>query len=400
MNASILITICALLLLAYIFDITSSKTKIPSVILLLLLGWTVNKVTTILNINVPNLESVLPLIGTIGLILIVLEGSLELEIRKENIGLINKSAIIAFVPIILLSFIIAQVIYYFDADISFKHSLTNAIPLSIISSAVAISSVKHLTQPQQEFIVYESSLSDVFGVIFFNFVTLREVINGESVGIFLLDIVLILIISAAASIALAFLLNKIKHKVKFGPIIILVILIYVVSKIYHLPALIFILLFGLFIGNLDELIRFNFIKKINPEVLNKEIQKFRELTAEFTFLIRTLFFILFGFLIETKDVLNTKTLPWALGIVLIVFTIRLTLLRIFKVEKNPLVFISPRGLITILLFLSVPSQMKSELVNNSLVIQVIIMSAFVMMFGLMFLKNEKNNTKIPNPKHN
>ena len=392
MNASILITICALLLLAYIFDITSSKTKIPSVILLLLLGWTVNKVTTILNINVPNLESVLPLIGTIGLILIVLEGSLELEIRKENIGLINKSAIIAFVPIILLSFIIAQVIYCFDADISFKHSLTNAIPLSIISSAVAISSVKHLTQPQQEFIVYESSLSDVFGVIFFNFVTLREVINGESVGIFLLDIVLILIISAAASIALAFLLNKIKHKVKFGPIIILVILIYVVSKIYHLPALIF--------GNLDELIRFNFIKKINPEVLNKEIQKFRELTAEFTFLIRTLFFILFGFLIETKDVLNTKTLPWALGIVLIVFTIRLTLLRIFKVEKKPLVFISPRGLITILLFLSVPSQMKSELVNNSLVIQVIIMSAFVMMFGLMFLKNEKNNTKIPNPKHN
>lgn len=400
MNASILITICALLLLAYIFDITSSKTKIPSVILLLLLGWTVNKVTTILNINVPNLESVLPLIGTIGLILIVLEGSLELEIRKENIGLINKSAIIAFVPIILLSFIIAQVIYCFDADISFKHSLTNAIPLSIISSAVAISSVKHLTQPQQEFIVYESSLSDVFGVIFFNFVTLREVINGESVGIFLLDIVLILIISAAASIALAFLLNKIKHKVKFGPIIILVILIYVVSKIYHLPALIFILLFGLFIGNLDELIRFNFIKKINPEVLNKEIQKFRELTAEFTFLIRTLFFILFGFLIETKDVLNTKTLPWALGIVLIVFTIRLTLLRIFKVEKKPLVFISPRGLITILLFLSVPSQMKSELVNNSLVIQVIIMSAFVMMFGLMFFKNEKNNTKIPNPKHN
>lgn len=81
MNASILITICALLLLAYIFDITSSKTKIPSVILLLLLGWTVNKITQVFNINVPNLESVLPIIGTIGLILIVLEGSLELEKR-------------------------------------------------------------------------------------------------------------------------------------------------------------------------------------------------------------------------------------------------------------------------------------------------------------------------------
>ena len=188
MNASILITICALLLLAYIFDITSSKTKIPSVILLLLLGWTVNKITQVFNINVPNLESVLPIIGTIGLILIVLEGSLELEIRKENLSLINKSAFIAFIPILLLSFIIAQVIYYFDADISFKHSLTNAIPLSIISSAVAISSVKHLAKSQKEFVVYESSLSDVFGVIFFNFVTLREIIDSRSIGVFALDI--------------------------------------------------------------------------------------------------------------------------------------------------------------------------------------------------------------------
>ena len=393
MNASILITICALLLLAYIFDITSSKTKIPSVILLLLLGWTVNKITQVFNINVPNLESVLPIIGTIGLILIVLEGSLELEIRKENLSLINKSAFIAFIPILLLSFIIAQVIYYFDADISFKHSLTNAIPLSIISSAVAISSVKHLAKSQKEFVVYESSLSDVFGVIFFNFVTLREIIDSRSIGVFALDIFFILIISALASVALAFLLNKIKHKVKFGPIIILVILIYVISKIYHLPALIFILLFGLFIGNLDELIRFNFIKKINPEILNTEIQKFRELTAEFTFLIRTLFFILFGFLIDTKDVLNPKTFPWALGIVILVFIIRLILLKMFKIDKNPLVFISPRGLITILLFLSIPSNMKSELVNNSLVIQVIILSAFVMMFGLMLFKNKQTNLK-------
>ena len=388
MNTSILITICVLLLLAYIFDITSPKTKIPSVILLLLLGWTVNKITHVFHINIPNLESVLPIIGTIGLILIVLEGSLELEIRKKNLNLINKSALIAFIPILLLSFIIAQVIFYFDSDISFKHSLTNAIPLSIISSAVAISSVKHLAKSQKEFVVYESSLSDVFGVIFFNFVTLREVIDSKAIGVFILDVFVILIISGLASVALAFLINKIKHKVKFGPIIILVILIYVISKIYHLPALIFILLFGLFIGNLDELVRFDFVKKINPGVLNNEIQKFKELTAEFTFLIRTLFFILFGFLIDTKEVLNSKTFPWAIGMVTLVFIIRFILLKIFKIEKNPLVFISPRGLITILLFLSIPSNMKSELVNNSLVIQIIILSAFIMMFGLMFYKNK------------
>jgi hypothetical protein len=50
-----------------------------------------------------------------------------------------------------------------------------------------------------------------------------------------------------------FLLNKIDHHIKFVPIILLIILIYEISKIFHLPALIFILVFGLSIGNLDEL---------------------------------------------------------------------------------------------------------------------------------------------------
>ena len=77
MNASIIITVCALLLLAYVFDVTSSKTRIPSVILLLTLGWFVRKATILLNIPIPDLEPTLPIIGTTGLILIVLDGLLE-----------------------------------------------------------------------------------------------------------------------------------------------------------------------------------------------------------------------------------------------------------------------------------------------------------------------------------
>jgi hypothetical protein len=40
---------------------------------------------------------------------------------------------------------------------------------------------------------------------------------------------------------LSFLLNKIQHHIKFVPIVLLIILIYEISKIFHLPALIFIL---------------------------------------------------------------------------------------------------------------------------------------------------------------
>lgn len=44
MTIAIIITLCILLLLAYVFDLTSSKTKVPSVILLLLLGFAMRQV--------------------------------------------------------------------------------------------------------------------------------------------------------------------------------------------------------------------------------------------------------------------------------------------------------------------------------------------------------------------
>jgi hypothetical protein len=285
-------------------------------------------------------------------------------------------------PFFIISFILGYVFYYFS-PISFKDGLANAIPFAVISSAVAISSAKHLMHYQKEFITYESSLSDIFGVLFFNFITLHAVIDAGTFVDFFLEFVLILIISFVANIGLAYLLSKITHQVKFAPIIILVVLIYFVSKEYHLPALLFILFFGLFMGNLDEMKQFKFIENLKPEILNKEVHKFRELITEFTFLIRTLFFLLFGYLIQTKELLNTKTFVWSLSITLGLLLIRGLFLKIVKIPMDPMFFIAPRGLITILLFLSIPVSQASDLANRSVVIQVIVLTALIMMIGFM-----------------
>jgi cell volume regulation protein A len=391
MTTSIIISICLLLILAYIFDITSSKTKIPSVILLLIVGWAVKQGTDFFEIPVPNLTSILPILGTVGLILIVLEGSLELELNKSKFPFIGKTALISIIPMLLFSFGLAFAFYYFGS-IPFKFGLANAIPLAVISSAIAIPSAQNLISKDKEFITYESSLSDIFGVILFNFITLNDDIGAASVGDFILEILIILIISFVATLGLAFLLSKIKHPVKFIPIILSIVLIYAVTKIYHLPGLIFILLFGIFLGNLDELKSNKFIQKLHPDLLNKEVHKFKELTTEIAFLVRALFFLLFGYLIETSELLNTETIIWAVGICLGIFALRYITLKTFKINIKPILFIAPRGLITILLFLSIPDNQIIDLVNNSLVIQVIILSALVMMFGLMSHKtNDENN---------
>ena len=143
MTISIIITISILLLLAYVFDITASKTKIPSVILLLLLGFGAKLITESLNISVPNLNPILPILGTIGLILIVLEGSLELEINKLKLPLIFKSSFVALIPLLVISFGIAYYLNKFE-NLPLKLALANAIPLGIISSAIAIPSARNL----------------------------------------------------------------------------------------------------------------------------------------------------------------------------------------------------------------------------------------------------------------
>jgi len=388
MNFVIIITICTLLLLAYIFTISSSKTKIPSVILLLILGWVVKQASDVFHIIIPDLNPLLPILGSVGLVLIVLEGSLELKLNKEKLPFVRKTLITAIVPLIITAFVIAFAFSYF-LEIEFKDGLINAIPLCIISSAIAISSVGHLNSFNKEFAIYESSLSDIIGVLFFNFIVLNAVIDFNSVMHFGLQILLMLLISFVATAFLAFLLSKIDHHVKFAPIALLIILIFAVSEIYHLPALIFIMFFGLIMENFDELDKFEWIHKLKPKQLDKEVQKFKELITEAAFLIRSLFFLLFGFLMQTEDILNPETLGIALGVCALIYLIRALQLKYFKVKLMPLLFIAPRGLITILLFLSIPEVNRIPFVSKALIIQVIVLSALFMMIGLIFNKQEK-----------
>ena len=388
-------------MLAYLFDLTSSKTKIPTVILLLVLGYLVRQGANYFGVEIPDLTMFLQLFGTLGLILIVLEGGLELEFNKSKLKVLRKSFLISLLSIILLSFVFTMFLQLVG-DYDIKNSIINAIPICVISSAIAIPSVQHLSNQDKEFIIYESSFSDVLGVLFFDFLITHEVINGHAFGQFGVDMMILVAVSFFATILLLFLLKNIKHHIKFIPIIILIVLIYAVAEVFHLPALIFILVFGLFIGNLNRLKEINLIKKLKPDFLLKEVEKFSELVTEGAFLIRTMFFLTFGFLIETDELLNPSTFLISLSIVAIIFLIRFIVIKIFKLQVKPLVFVAPRGLITILLFLAIPDAIQIDVINKSVIIQVIVISAIVMMIGMLISKgkakqSDEVETVVDNP---
>ncbi|WP_337044400.1 cation:proton antiporter domain-containing protein [Emticicia sp. 17c] len=386
MTNTIIIIICALILIAYLFDISSKNTKIPGVVLLLSVGILSQVVATYWQLRIPNLEPYLPVVGTIGLILIVLEGSLELEIERKKKKLFVTTVTSAFIGLVIFSIVLALALFYFTHK-PFLTCMINAIPLGIISSAIAIPSVKNLSAENREFVIYESSMSDILGIIFFNFLVLHTSFGIATFSSFFFDIAIIIILSIVASIGLGSMISKLNHHIKYIPIVTILILFYVIAKVYHLPSLVLILIFGLFLNNV-HLIKFDFLKKwINAESIKKEVDAFEHLIAEVTFVIRSFFFIMFGYYTNLQDLLSLNDFINAIIIVAFIFLSRYLIFYLMKIKSDPLLFIAPRGLITILLFLAIPSEHQILEVNKGLLTQVIFLTAFVMMFGL--IRNKK-----------
>ncbi|MBE2288154.1 MAG: sodium:proton antiporter [Chitinophagaceae bacterium] len=394
MTTAIIISLCSLLLIAYLFDITAGKTRIPAVILLLALGLTVQYVLRWLHISLRDLTVALPVLGTIGLILIVLEGALELEVAPEKVAVVKKATYLAALPMLLLVFAGAALLFAIGQG-SFRNLVINMVPLAVISSAVAIPTARALSREHNEFVVYESSLSDILGVVFFNFVVTNEVINGWAFLHFGGQLVIMVLVSLVATIGLALLLRKIDHHVKFIPIVLLIVLIYALGKVYHLPGLIFILLLGLFLGNVGKLSGISIFSRLDPRALKVQVHKFGELVTELTFLTRASFFLLFGYTINVSELVDTGSLSVALGLVVAIFAIRALFLRMFRLSVFPLLFIAPRGLITVLLFLSIPATAVVPVISRGLVIQVVVITALIMMVGTMLAGRRHQNDVMP-----
>jgi hypothetical protein len=385
MTITIIISICILLLVAYTFDLTTAKTKIPSVILLLIFGWGIRQLSQLVDVKIPDLTALLPIFGTLGLVLIVLEGALDLEMNKSKFTLVKKTVLTAVVSMFVLAFGFAFLMHNIW-DTPVKIALVNVIPVCVISSSVAIASASNLSGNTKEFVIYESSLSDILGVLFFNFIAFNELITLHSFAEFGFQLVIMFVISLVATIGLSFLLGRIDHPTKYAPIIILMILIYALSEIYHLPALIFILFFGLFLGNISELKKIKPFNRASRNNLVDEVNRFRDIVREGAFLIKAFFFTLFGYSFQTEEIINPQTLGLALIVTAAIFLIRFIILYLARIPIMPLLYIAPRGLITILLFFAIPSYQVVPMVNKSLIIQIIIITSVIMMLGMMLNK--------------
>ena len=391
---SILFALPLIVIFSYLFDTIARKTKFPAVILLMFTGILIRTVTAASGYNdFEFLENLIPVLGTIGLILIVLEGAFELEISFEKLPLILKGFLAAFF-ILIANIWLLQWLFGFLFQMETNEAVLYAIPLSIISSAVAIPSASSLLNHEREFVIYESTFSDILGIMIFNY-ALRQFDSQEPlVGAAPLinlgfQIIGVIIISVLITYMLFRLLQKIDHQVKFFLILALLILVYALGKLFHLPALVTIFIFGIFLGNVKSLLPRFLRNYLDLEKTEKGLHEFHVLTAESTFIVRTFFFLFFGFSIQLINFNSFSPLIYGLIIFITMLLFRYLYFTVttLKIKPSPIVYMSPRGLISILLFI----QLKEVSFINTIQVPidervlliVILSSMLIMLLGTM-----------------
>ncbi|GAB3897248.1 hypothetical protein GCM10028803_15540 [Larkinella knui] len=389
MDTSYLIIIFSLsVLISYVFDLLSSRYKTPSVILLLASGMLMRQVTNYFAFQLPYVDTILPTLGTLGLILIVLEGALELELTGDKLGMIRR-AFWASLSSILLTSLLMAALFYVLMEASFFKCLVAAMPFAIISSAVAVPGSNNLNQTSREFVVYESSLSDILGVMIFNFLVYNASGGILSIVSFAKDTIIMVIISLICCFFLLYLISKISHRIKFLPIISVLFLVYAVSRIYQLSPLLLILVFGLFLNNTELFIRGRLDRIFKNELFEKELDQFKNLTAEGAFIVRTFFFLLFGYASDVYTLIEPDALIVSFLLLLILYAVRTGVLRLsLPGSINPVVFIAPRGLITVLLYLSIPDNLKLVGFRDGILMAVVLLTALVMMAGVVSYRED------------
>jgi len=383
---TILIILSGLVIFSYLFDLVASKTKIPSVLLLLLLGIGLRLLVDNLKIQTFNFLSILPTLGTVGLILIVFEGSLELKYDRHKNKVIC-SAFFSALSILMGTIVVITSIIYQITHHDLYTCIANAIPFSVISSAIAIPSAAALNNTDKEFVIYESSFSDILGIIIFNFAITNHSINTSAFIGLGLSTFLILLLSAIACVVLLYVMGRLVHHIKFFLIIAILILVYAIGQSYHLSSLVLILSTGLFLNNADTIENAWFRSVFLYKNLTADLSQLYQLSAESAFILRTFFFVIFGFTMNIGDLNNTIVLANGFFILISIYIIRVVFLKLFKKENlSPILYIAPRGLISILLYFNLPASLKIPEVGTPFLFLVVLGSSIVMTLGITLSK--------------
>lgn len=394
---NIIIIASVVIILSFFFGELSKKTNIPSVLMLIFLGIGLKLGMDALHLDEIDFFPILEILGIVGLIMIVLEAALELELKREKLWPILKAFGVALVGLLASTWIAAEILEYYVEGMTTEIAWIYATPLSILSSAIIIPSVNSLSETKKEFHIYESTFSDIMGIMLFYFLTAQIEHAGQGSGVigFLGNTGLTIAVSFLASYILIFIFQRISSHAKLFLLISVLLLLYALGKKMHLSSLIIILIFGLLIGNMQLFFRGRLSKWLHLEKAKHIYEDLHVITIETAFVVRTFFFVIFGLTIALDSLLNVDVAIISALILASIYIIRFIILRVtMGGDIIPQLFIAPRGLITVLLFYAIPKEVEVEGFEAGILLFIIMATSIIMTIAMVY--DKRRNQKALN----
>lgn len=371
---------------------------VPSVIVLVAGGLVARPVLDSIGVQLNWAGMLVPIVGTIGLVLIVLEGALDIELRRERFRLIASTLVLATTGFTVCVVIIASAARL-ALDLSVVQAMLLATPLAVISSAVAIPSSSFLPAKRREFVIYESSMSDIIGVLVFFSLLASDGSIKSAVLALVGGGLLSLVLSLLCAVALMLVLLRVEGHIRFVPLLAGLFALYATGKLLHLSPLIMVLFFGLLLNKPSLVTRFRPFHNWLEDDYDATLSEFKTLVVELTFVVRGFFFVLLGYWTDLSDLASSNAWIAAALVLVTIFGSRFALLRLMRVgpaASRGLGWIAPRGLITVLLFITARETIDLPgFVSGAVILVVLASSALILVARITSAEKEPPASETP-----
>jgi cell volume regulation protein A len=384
-----------LLVLAYAANRLFQWTRVPDVVVLMIVGVLIGPVTHLLGAEA--FADVTGPIGTLALILILFGAGLELNIRDAVrhvpggllLGLLAYAGTSA-----LIGYVVSQ-----SLSMSLLSGLLVGAVLGCTSSAIVIPVLEQwkVSPPVKVTLLVEASLGDVLGVLTVGLLLgLRNSSEGivrTLLGGLLQELGIALVVAAAAGFLWSRLLPRISAQ-SFWQVLTfaVVLLLYAGTEALHASGLLAVLGFGLALANLPgppERLRQAILATSAREAPHLQIHEFH---GELAFLVRTFFFVLMGVVVEVGGLRSIwPVLPVLLAAIFVVrwaavWASRWAWHGVSAHEREVVLWVLPRGLITIVLALEIRQAVGVEMtVLPDIAFAIILLTNLMVVLGALRL---------------
>lgn len=375
---AILIVSC-LLLVAFGVERLSKRTAIPSVVVMIAIGMISKPLLTSAGIELAGIDAAIPLMGTLGLVLIVLEGAFDLRLDREH-WRANLQALVSASLGILVCTVLFSLAGIRLLGLPAYDAILLALPMSVISSAVAIPATGFMTKASQEFVVYESSISDILGILLFFALLNSDRTVAGTLSALTVNGLISIVLGGFCALGLLYALFRLSGHIRFVPLLSGLFALYALGKIWHLSPLIMVLMFGLILNNPSMLAGFKWYRTmVSSCAYGNTVREFKLLTAELTFAVRGVFFVLLGFWTDLESVRHWAAWLTAGLLLMGIYWPRHWMLMALRVpSRQILTWWAPRGLISVLLYFTAKESVHApEYVDGALML-VVVLSAVAM----------------------